>query len=50
MEMEMEGLDADEVEEITMMALQGINVPDNTWILPRGHDNDCSTPSYPGNP
>jgi hypothetical protein len=49
-EMEMEGLDEDEVEAIKMMAPHGSNVPDDTWSLPRGYACDWSKPTYPRNP
>jgi hypothetical protein len=50
MEMEMEGLDGDEAEAMKMMALHVRNVPDYTWILPRGYDYDWSKPTFPRNP
>jgi hypothetical protein len=50
MEIEMKGLDGDEVEVVKMMALPGISVPDDTWSLTRGYDYDWSKPSYPRNP
>jgi hypothetical protein len=50
MEMEMEGLYGDEAEAIKMMALHGRNVPDDTWIFPRGYDYDWSKPTFPRNP
>jgi hypothetical protein len=33
-----------------MMALNGIDVPDDIWNLSRGNDYDWSTPSYLRNP
>jgi hypothetical protein len=50
MDMEMEGLDGDEAEEIKRMALHGSNIPDDTWSLPRGYDYDWSKPTFPRNP
>jgi hypothetical protein len=45
----MEGLYGDDAEAINMLALQGSNVPDNTWSLPRIYDYDWSQPTYPRN-
>jgi hypothetical protein len=50
MEVEVEGLDGDEAEEIKIMALNGSNVPDYTWSLSRGYDYDWSKPTFPRNP
>jgi hypothetical protein len=49
MEMEMEGLDGDEADAIKVMTLNGSNVPDDKWSLPRGYDYEWSKPSYPRN-
>jgi hypothetical protein len=50
MEMEIEGLEGDEAEAIKMMDLNGSNVPDDTWSLPRGYDYDWSKPTFSRNP
>jgi hypothetical protein len=50
MEIKMEGLDVDEAEAITMMALHERNVPDDTRSLPRGYNYEWPKPSYPRNP
>jgi hypothetical protein len=38
-----------EAEALKMMRLQGSNVPDYTWNLPRGVDYDWSVPNFPRN-
>jgi hypothetical protein len=47
MDIEFEGMDKDEAEALKIMSLQGINVPDDTWNLPRGGDYDWSFPNFP---
>jgi hypothetical protein len=43
-------LEGYEAEAIKIMALHGRNVPDDTWILPRGYDYDWSKPTFSRNP
>jgi hypothetical protein len=40
-------MEQDEAEAIKMMALQGSDVTNDTWDLPRGLDYDWSKPHFP---